>query len=71
MQFSPADVSRFAAWSRDHNPLHVDAAFARSTFFGQSIVHGMCTVVHALGETATPSWAARAVEIEFRGAVGP
>lgn len=69
MHFSPADVSRFAAWSRDHNPLHVDTAFARSTFFGQAIVHGMCSVVHALAETKTPSAAARSVEIEFRGAV--
>jgi FkbH-like protein len=69
MHFSPADVSRFAAWSRDHNPLHVDPAFARGTFFGQSIVHGMCSVVHALAETAIPAAAARSVDIEFQGAV--
>ena len=70
MHFSSADVSRFAAWSRDHNPLHVDPAFARGTFFGRSIVHGMCSVVHALADTATPASAARRVDIEFEGAVG-
>jgi hypothetical protein len=70
MYFSRADVSGFAAWSRDHNPLHVDPAFGRGTFFGRSIVHGMCSVVHALAESGTTAQAARSVDIEFLGAMG-
>jgi FkbH-like protein len=71
MHFSSGEIRAFAAWSRDHNPLHVDPAFARGTFFGTAIVHGMCSVVHALAEARVDAAAARTVEIEFRGAVTP
>ncbi len=36
-----ADVMQFAELSGDHNPLHVDAEFARKTPFGQRVAHGM------------------------------
>ncbi|MBE0617116.1 MAG: MaoC family dehydratase [Proteobacteria bacterium] len=36
-----ADLSHFVAITGDVNPLHVDAEFARRTFFGQRIAHGM------------------------------
>jgi acyl dehydratase len=35
------DVTRFAELSGDWNPLHVDAAHARTTELGRPIVHGM------------------------------
>ena len=35
------DVDRFAAVSGDHNPVHVDAAFAATTQFKTRIAHGM------------------------------
>lgn len=35
------DVSRFAALTGDHNPLHVDPEYARTTEFGKPVVHGM------------------------------
>lgn len=35
------DLSRFIEITGDTNPLHVDDAFARQTFFGQRIAHGM------------------------------
>jgi 3-hydroxybutyryl-CoA dehydratase len=33
-------ISRFADASGDHNPLHVDAEYARKTLFGRRIAHG-------------------------------
>jgi len=43
----------FAAASHDRNPLHLDAAYATRTQFGQPIVYGICGVLAALG-----GWAA-------------
>jgi 3-hydroxybutyryl-CoA dehydratase len=36
-----ADVQAFADVTGDHNPLHLDEEFARSTRFGRRIAHGM------------------------------
>ena len=52
IQFSPEDVRRFADWSADRNPLHVDGEFARQTHFGQQVVHGVLTVLNALRAAA-------------------
>ena len=70
VRFTSDDVSRFAAWSADRNPLHLDEAFARQTYFGQPIVHGILT---ALGSLTTVDAAGgppqiHALELEFRGA---
>lgn len=35
------DVQLFAAVSRDHNPVHLDAEFAATTMFKERIAHGM------------------------------
>lgn len=35
------DLSHFIGITGDTNPLHVDDSFARKTFFGQRIAHGM------------------------------
>ena len=35
------DIQKFADASGDHNPLHLDDEFARSTRFGRRIAHGM------------------------------
>lgn len=35
------DVVNFAKVSKDHNPIHLDEEYAKKTFFGQRIVHGM------------------------------
>ena len=35
------DLRHFIAITGDENPLHVDDAFAKQTFFGQRIAHGM------------------------------
>ena len=38
-----ADIHAFAAVTGDHNPVHVDEAFAQKTRFGRPIAHGMLT----------------------------
>ena len=39
--FSEQDVNDFARLSGDFNPIHIDPEFAKTTVFGQRIVHGM------------------------------
>ena len=36
-----ADIEAFAEVSGDHNPVHLDEDYARTTTFGQRIAHGM------------------------------
>jgi acyl dehydratase len=37
------DVDAFAEVTGDHNPVHVDEEFAKTTRFGRRIAHGMLT----------------------------
>ena len=37
------DVTSFAKVSGDHNPMHLDPAYAAKTIFGGCITHGMLT----------------------------
>jgi 3-hydroxybutyryl-CoA dehydratase len=37
------DIERFAEVSGDHNPLHLDAAYAAQTIFGERVAHGFLT----------------------------
>lgn len=39
--FEESDVRKFADVSKDTNPLHLDAAAAEKSIFGQRVVHGM------------------------------
>jgi len=39
--FTEQDVKDFARLSGDFNPIHVDPEFAKTTIFGQRIVHGV------------------------------
>ena len=40
-RLSQEQIGRYADAAGDHNPIHVDEAFARSTPFGGTIAHGM------------------------------
>ncbi len=40
---SEADVALYADLVGDHNPVHLDAGYARRTRFGRRIAHGMLT----------------------------
>ncbi|MBF4576751.1 MaoC/PaaZ C-terminal domain-containing protein [Frondihabitans sp. VKM Ac-2883] len=44
-----ADVISFASWTNDNNQVHTDAEFAKSTRFGQRIVHGVLGTSLCLG----------------------
>lgn len=41
--FSEADITMFAGVSGDHNPVHVNQAYAETTMFKGRIVHGALT----------------------------
>jgi 3-hydroxybutyryl-CoA dehydratase len=69
------DIARYAEASGDHNPLHIDPAFAATTQFGGPIAHGMLVLAYlsemmtaAFGET----WLMRGrLKVRFRGAARP
>ncbi len=46
--FSAADQERFAAWSGDRNPLHMQPDWAATVYPGQVVVHGMHLVLSLL-----------------------
>ena len=54
-------MEAFARLSHDHNPLHEDPAYSRSTQFGRPVVYGMCAVLVSLarwadGRTGFGTW---------------
>jgi len=40
-------IDRYADAARDHNPIHIDAEFARQTPLGGTIAHGMLILAYA------------------------
>ena len=48
-RFDQSRIDAYAAASHDHNPLHVDPAFAAGTPFGGTVAHGML-VLALIGE---------------------
>ena len=68
-------VNRYAEASGDHNPLHVDPAFAATTQFGGAIAHGML-VLGYISEMMTgafgEAWLTGGrLKVRFRGAARP
>lgn len=45
-----ADLVQFAGLTGDYNPMHTDADYARDSFMGQRVAHGMLTLSYAIGQ---------------------
>lgn len=74
MRISQDEVNRFAAWSADCNPLHVDMEAAKKSAFGGTIAHGALSVIECLQisrEFLTPKEPITRLDIEFRKEVVP
>ncbi|HZF05377.1 MAG TPA: MaoC/PaaZ C-terminal domain-containing protein [Patescibacteria group bacterium] len=50
------DVTRFAGFTGDFNPLHIDAEFAKTTPFGERVAHGILTLAVSNGQQNLGGW---------------
>ncbi len=70
---SDSDVRTFADVSGDHNPIHIDEAYAKTTIFGGRIAHGMHTasmISAALGSVFPgPGWVYIEQNLKFKAPV--
>ena len=72
---SQEKINRYAEASGDHNPLHMDPAFAATTQFGGTIAHGMLVLAY-ISEMMTVAFGERwlrsgRLKVRFRGAARP
>ena len=68
-------IIRYADAADDHNPVHVDEAFARTTPFGGTIAHGMLTLA-SIAEMLTAAFGERwlsqgRLRVRFRAPARP
>lgn len=73
MHVSQSHVFRFAKWSGDRNPLHVDEVAGANSVFGRCVVHGVLSSIEALRHVhqTEPISNLAAIEIDFRDVVFP
>ena len=74
-QLSQPMIDAYADASGDHNPIHIDVAFARATELGGTIAHGML-VLAAISEMMTSAFGRGWVEsgkldVRFRSPARP
>ena len=74
-RLSQEQIGLYADAARDHNPIHVDEAFARSTPFGGTIAHGML-VLASISEMMTSAFGERWISsgrlrVRFRAPTRP
>jgi 3-hydroxybutyryl-CoA dehydratase len=74
-QLTQDKINRYAEVSGDHNPLHVDSAFAATTQFGGTIAHGMLLLAY-ISEMMTGAFGeawlnAGRLKVRFRDAARP
>ncbi len=72
---SQEKIGRYANASGDHNPLHLDPAFAATTQFGGTIAHGMLVLAY-VSEMMTAAFGEAwlkggRLKVRFRGAARP
>ena len=60
------DLVSFAALTGDYNPMHTDADYARESFMGARVAHGMLTLSYAVGQAYQLGILERTV-LGFRG----
>jgi 3-hydroxybutyryl-CoA dehydratase len=74
-EVTDATIAAFAEASGDHNPLHLDEAFAATTRFGGRIAHGMLTAGYlsaVIGnDLPGPGTVYLGQELRFRAPVRP
>lgn len=68
-------INRYADASGDHNPIHIDEAFARTTPFGGTIAHGLL-VLAAVSEMMAAAFGERwltsgRLHVRFRAPARP
>jgi 3-hydroxybutyryl-CoA dehydratase len=70
-----AQIDTYADASGDHNPIHVDAAFAATTPFGGTIAHGMLVlalIAEAMHEAEGEAWLTRGrMKVRFKAPTRP
>jgi len=68
-------INHYADAAEDHNPLHVDPEFARTTRFGGTIAHGMLSVAfiqELMVRTFGKDWLeSGSIEVNFMSPVRP
>ena len=67
--FTEDDVLRFARISRDYNPVHFDARFAKAKNFSAPICHGLLVASLATEIGGQIGWLASAMNFRFKGPV--
>ena len=67
--FTEDDVIRFARISRDYNPVHFDARFAKAKNFSAPISHGLLVASLATEIGGQIGWLASAMTFRFKGPV--
>lgn len=67
--FTGDDVIRFAEISRDYNPVHFDARFAKARNLTEPICHGLLAASLATEIGGQIGWLASAMNFRFKGPV--
>ena len=67
--FTEDDVIRFARISRDYNPVHFDARFAKAKNFSAPICHGLLAASLATEIGGQIGWLASSMNFRFKGPV--
>jgi 3-hydroxybutyryl-CoA dehydratase len=74
-KLTQAGIDRYAVASGDHNPIHIDPAFARTTPLGGTIAHGMlvlATIAEMMTAAFGEAWLRSGkLDVRFRAPARP